>query len=97
MPQKLNVLTKNKPGRKAKKRKEREKVMRSYMEGKKYRENKGESAIMEKMKKYIKSARGKIFFSFYAMLFNLHFIYLYCHNMALTMCEFMQYICKIHL
>ena len=27
--------------------------MRSYMEGKKYRENKGESAIMEKMKKYI--------------------------------------------
>lgn len=45
--------------------KEREKVMRSYMEGKKYRENKGESAIMEKMKKYIKFARGKIFFSFY--------------------------------
>ena len=39
--------------------------MRSYMEGKKYRENKGESAIMEKMKKYIKFARGKIFFSFY--------------------------------
>ena len=37
--------------------------MRSYMEGKKYRENKGESAIMEKMKKYIKFARGKIFFS----------------------------------
>lgn len=61
----MNVLTKNKPGRKAKKRKEREKVMRSYMEGKKYRENKGESAIMEKMKKYIKFARGKIFFSFY--------------------------------
>ena len=29
--------------------------MRSYMEGKKYRENKGESAIMEKMKKYIKN------------------------------------------
>ena len=55
----MNVLTKNKPRRKAKKRKEREKVMRSYMEGKKYRENKGESAIMEKMKKYIK------FFSFY--------------------------------
>ena len=53
----MNVLTKNKPGRKAKKRKEREKVMRSYMEGKKYRENKGESAIMEKMKKYIKFAR----------------------------------------
>lgn len=50
----MNVLTKNKPRRKAKKRKEREKVMRSYMEGKKYRENKGESAIMEKMKKYIK-------------------------------------------
>ena len=41
--------------------------MRSYMEGKKYRENKGESAIMEKMKKYIKFARGKIFFSFYAL------------------------------
>ena len=61
----MNVLTKNKPGRKAKKRKEREKVMRSYMEGKKYRENKGDSAIMEKMKKYIKFARGKIFFSFY--------------------------------
>ncbi|GBF69522.1 hypothetical protein LAWASA_2243 [Lawsonibacter asaccharolyticus] len=39
--------------------------MRSYMKGKKYRENKGESAIMEKMKKYIKFARGKIFFSFY--------------------------------
>ena len=57
----MNVLTKNKPGRKAKKRKERDKVMRSYMEGKKY----GESAIMEKMKKYIKFARGKIFFSFY--------------------------------
>ena len=35
--------------------------MRSYMKGKKYRENKGESAIMEKMKKYIKFARGKIF------------------------------------
>ena len=32
----MNVLTKNKPRRKAKKRKEREKVMRSYMEGKKY-------------------------------------------------------------
>ena len=61
----MNVLTKNKPRRKAKKRKEREKVMRSYMEGKKDRENKGESAIMEKMKKYIKFARGKIFFSFY--------------------------------
>ena len=29
--------------------------MRSYMEGKKYRENKGESAIMEKMKKYHKN------------------------------------------
>ena len=64
----MNVLTKNKPGRKAKKRKEREKVMRSYMEGKKYRENKGESAIMEKMKKYIKFARGKIFFSFYLVI-----------------------------
>ena len=38
--------------------------MRSYMKGKKYRENKGESAIMEKMKKYIKFARGKIFFHF---------------------------------
>lgn len=61
----MNVLTKNKPGGKAKKRKEREEVMRSYMKGKKYRENKGESAIMEKMKKYIKFARGKIFFSFY--------------------------------
>ena len=42
--------------------------MRSYMKGKKYRENKGESAIMEKMKKYIKFARGKIFFSFHSPL-----------------------------
>ena len=46
--------------------------MRSYMEGKKYRENKGESAIMEKMKKYIKFARGKIFFSFYH-LFSIYY------------------------
>ena len=61
----MNVLTKNKPRRKAKKRKEREKVMRSYMEGKKYRENKGESAIMEKMKKYNIYASGNIYFSFY--------------------------------
>ena len=39
--------------------------MRSYMEGKKYREPKGEPAILEKMKKYMKFARGKLFFSFY--------------------------------
>ena len=60
----MNVLTKNKPGRKAKKRKEREKVMRSYMEGKKYRENKGESAIMEKMKNILNLQGEKYFFHF---------------------------------
>ena len=61
----IECFDQKKTRKKGKKRKEREKVMRSYMKGKKYRENKGESAIMEKMKKYIKFARGKIFFSFY--------------------------------
>ena len=36
--------------------------MRSYMKGKKYRENKGESAIMEKMKNILNLQGEKYFF-----------------------------------